>query len=394
MRGRLLQGEKPVEITIAGSHITTVTDVNNAPPCWVVPGLVDMQVNGLRGLDFNSDDLKESDVTAIMAEEWRRGVTAVVPTLVTGPEERICAALATIARARQSDELLARAIPCVHIEGPYIAPEPGPRGAHDERYIRPPDLGELERWQVAGGDLVGLVTIAPEVQGALGYIRDAVARNVRVAIGHSGANEVQVARAVDAGASISTHLGNGCAPLLPRHPNLLWAQLADQRLWASFIADGHHLSAATFRAMARCKGLSRSVLVSDSVALAGSEPGRYLGTPVGEDVTLTPDGRLELTGTQLLAGSASTLPECVAWAVAHSDCSLEDAVLMATRNPCAALGLEDRGTIKVGATADLSIFEADGLEAGEDGAAMHVDAVVVAGKLVSPVSATTSVTER
>src|SRR5699024_3206830 len=145
-------------------------------------------------------------------------------------------------------------VPGVHIEGPSISPADGPRGAHPVEHVRPPDLAEFERWQAAGDGLVKLVTLAPEHAGAPGYIRTLAARGVIVALGHSAATPDEVHAAVDAGARLSTHLGNGVAAVLPRHPNLIWTQLADDRLYASFIADGHHLSADTFRAMLRAKG--------------------------------------------------------------------------------------------------------------------------------------------
>ena len=231
----------------------------------MAPGFVDLQVNGYGGLDFNSGDLDADQVVELVTRQWDQGVTSLCPTLVSAPEDRITGALAVVAQARRADPLVRHAIPCVHVEGPYLSPEDGPRGAHDVAALRLPDLAELERWQRAGDGLVGIVTLAPELPGAVRYVRAASSAGVIIAIGHTAATAEQIVAAADAGARLSTHLGNGCHLMVPRHPNHLWAQLAEDRLQASFIADGHHLPAATLTAMVRAKGVDRSVLVSDSV---------------------------------------------------------------------------------------------------------------------------------
>lgn len=378
VEGRLVGSGRAVQVGIAEGRVISVEGTPGATRFWVAPGLVDLQVNGYGGLDFNSEYLDADGVTTLVASEWDRGVTAFCPTLVSAPEERISAALAAIAEARRADPLVRHALPCVHVEGPYLSPEDGPRGAHDVSALRLPDVAELERWQRAGGGIVGIVTLAPELGGAIPYVRAASRAGVIVAIGHSAASPEQVIAAVDAGARLSTHLGNGCHLTVPRHPNHLWAQLSEDRLQASFIADGHHLPAATVTAMVRAKGVDRSVLVSDSVALAGSPPGHYRGVSVGEDVTLSDDGRLSLTGTTMLAGSVRCLADCLAWIVAHTDVGLAGAMRMASSNPSRLLGLADRGEVRVGASADLTIFELED-KTGE----FRLDATVVAGRLVS-----------
>ncbi len=378
VEGRLVGSKRAVQVGMADGRVTSVAEARGATRCWVAPGLVDLQVNGYGGLDFNRDDLDADRVTALVAREWDRGVTALCPTLVSAPEERINGALAVIAEARRADPLVRHAIPCVHVEGPYLSPEEGPRGAHDREALRLPDVSELERWQRAGGGLVGIVTLAPELRGAIPYVLAASSAGVVVAIGHTAASSEQVIDAVDAGARLSTHLGNGCHLMVPRHPNYLWAQLSEERLHASFIADGHHLPAATLTAMVRAKGVDRSVLVSDSVALAGSPPGNYRDVSVGEDVTLSQEGRLSLTGTTMLAGSVRCLPDCLAWIVAHTDVGLAGATRMASLNPSRLLGLGDRGEVRVGASADLTIFELD-----EETQEFRLVATVVAGRLVS-----------
>lgn len=383
--GRVGGGGRTVELRIADGRIADVLPAMPAASdarAWVAPGLIDLQVNGYGGVDFNAGTLNPDRVAQVVQKEWELGVPALCPTFVTGPEERILDGLAAIAAARRADPLLRHAIPCVHVEGPYLSSEAGARGAHDPAFLRPPDLDELERWQHAAEGAVGIVTIAPEVPGALDYIRGASAAGVVVSIGHSAAGRDEITAAVDAGATLSTHLGNGCPLLLPRHDNHLWAQLADDRLAAGFIADGHHLPAEMFVTMTRAKGADRSLLVSDSVALAGSSPGRYR-TPVGGEVELSASRRLSLAGSdgRILAGSVSCLTECLAWAISEAGLGPVAAFAMATANPWRVLaggglvaGASGRGHARVGLPADLSVFELD-----ESDGRLRVGTVVVAG---------------
>ncbi|HLS41020.1 MAG TPA: amidohydrolase family protein [Ornithinicoccus sp.] len=307
------------------------------------PGLVDLQVNGYAGWDVNADDVTPDDVVGLTRALWEEGVTTYLPTVITAPEEKILHCLAVVAEARRRDPLVAHSIAGVHVEGPSLAADDGPRGAHDARHLRDPDLAELRRWQEASGGLVRIVTLAPERPGTEEYVRGAVAAGVRVSIGHCAPTPEQVHAAAAAGASLSTHLGNGTYATLPRHPNHLWAQLADDRLTALLIADGHHLPADTLTAMIRAKSPERCVLTSDSAALAGMAPGDYR-TPVGGSVTVGEDGRLSLTGTTLLAGSGRSLRQCLDWATAHLPFPAETLLPLATLNPARLLGVEGRVT--------------------------------------------------
>jgi N-acetylglucosamine-6-phosphate deacetylase len=198
-----------------------------------------------------------------------------------------------------------------------------------------------------------MVTLSPHFGEAPAYIRALTLRGVHVAIGHTHATPAQITAAVDAGATLSTHLGNGAAAQVPRHPNFIWTQLADDRLTATFIADGHHLPADTFKAMVRAKGIKRSILVSDAVALGGMPPGLY-EQPVGGRVELTSDGRLGVAGTPYLAGAARPLADGVAFAAGIAAFGLATALTMATANPGRLTG--GRGQIRVSAAADLIRF--------------------------------------
>ncbi|HMH58433.1 MAG TPA: amidohydrolase family protein, partial [Galbitalea sp.] len=268
-------------------------------------GLIDAQVNGFRGSDVNGDESTSDAIHQITAELAKVGVTTWMPTIVSASEEAITEALRRIERARRDDTRVANAIPSVHVEGPFISDRDGPRGVHDLAQIRPIDAAEVKRWQAAGAR-VGVVTVSPHQADAAEHISALCALGVTVAIGHTHATSEQIVAAVDAGASLSTHLGNGIEPLIRRHPNAIWTQLADDRLVCGMIADGHHLPADTLEVMLRVKGPNGAFLVSDATALAGNPPGRYQ-TAVGGLVDLTPDGRLAYVGTDLLAGAAASL---------------------------------------------------------------------------------------
>ncbi|WP_326640426.1 amidohydrolase family protein [Nonomuraea fuscirosea] len=359
VEGRLADG-RCVRVELDGSRIAAVsdlTDVGGTSDALILPGLVDLQVNGYGGLDFNAPDLSPGDVSDLVRELWRRGTTTLCPTIITAPEAAIVRNLRVIAAAREADPLVRHAIPAVHVEGPYLAAEDGPRGAHDARHLRDPDLAEFARWQEAAGGLVRIVTLAPERPGAAGYIAGLARQGVIASIGHTAATPADIEAAVRAGARLSTHLGNGAHTMIRRHPNHLWAQLAEDRLAATFIADGHHLPADTFTVMLRAKGVGRSLLVSDSVAMAGRAPGDYT-TPVGGRVTVRRDGRVTLPGGELLAGSGSSLLECLAWAVTRTEVDLGTAVRLAAANPSRLLGL-DRGRVEPGAPADLIVTTPD-----------------------------------
>lgn len=376
--GRLADG-RGVRVTVEGERVAKVAPAAEGEAdadVLIGPGLLDLQVNGYRGLDVNASDLDVTTIRDLSRTLLQRGVTGFCPTVITASPERIEHALRTIAAARDADPVVRRTVLGVHVEGPYLSPDDGARGAHDVNQLRDPDLREFERWQAAAPGLVRIVTLAPERAGAAEYVAAITAQGVVAALGHTNANRDEIEKCVAAGARLSTHLGNGAAALIPRHHNPIWPQLADEQLSASFIADGHHLPSEVIVAMLRAKGTAHSILVSDSAALAGAAPGRYR-TPVGGAVVVEPDGRLTLDGTGYLAGAGRALDECVAWLVAHTPFGMADALRFAAANPARLLGEAHRGRVVVGARADLAVF----VRAGS-GAPWSLDTVVSAGQLV------------
>jgi N-acetylglucosamine-6-phosphate deacetylase len=320
---------------------------------FLCPGLVDLQVNGCSGFDVNAPLLTPDTITDLVDAMLSRGVTCFAPTIITAPEDTICHALSVIAEARRSHPRAAACVPFVHVEGPHISPQDGYRGAHHANAVRPPSIAEFERWQQASGGLVGMVTLSPHFEESCAYVAALAKQGIHVAIGHTHASPQEILRAIDAGARLATHLGNGIAPEIPRHHNAIWSLLADDRVSATFIADGHHLPPDVLKVMLRAKTLQRSVLVSDSVALAGMPPGTY-ATPVGGRVELRPDGRLCVFGSELLAGATASLAQGISTLVRTSDVLLHEALAMATTNPGKLAG--GRGQLTTGSRADLLRF--------------------------------------
>ncbi|MFH1921510.1 MAG: N-acetylglucosamine-6-phosphate deacetylase, partial [Planctomycetota bacterium] len=220
---------------------------------WIAPGLWDLQVNGYGGQEFSSADLTPEKVAAVVEAYDAFGVTRCCPTLFTQSFEVMHHALQTIASACDSSPQVARRIAGLHVEGPYLSPEDGPRGAHPLVHCRPPDWDEFQRFQEAARGRIRILTMAVEFDGAPAFIERVVQSGVIVAIGHTAADSDQIRAAVDAGARLSTHLGNGAHPMIPRHPNYIWDQLAEDRLTASLIVDGHHLPPAVVKTFVRAK---------------------------------------------------------------------------------------------------------------------------------------------
>lgn len=365
-----------IEVRISGATIEAIESCDEPTDRWLSAGLVDLQVNGYMGLDCNALDVGPKTLPLLARALLALGVTTFAPTVITASEPDILSCLQRLSEGRASDAVTGACVPYFHVEGPHISPLEGYRGAHRQDCVRPPSLAEFQRWQDACGGLVGMVTMSPHWPDSEEYIAALVSSGVYVSIGHSHASHEQIQRAVDAGARLSTHLGNGIATMLERHPNPIWSQLAEDRLTSCFIADGHHLPVETLKAMVCAKGVSRSILVSDAVALAGMPPGHYT-TPVGGKVELSPQGRLSVEGTTTLAGSALPLVDCIGRAARMTGRPLSEVLAMATEHPGRFTG--GRGCLRVGARADIFRFQWTDRIVVEDvwlaGALMHTAGV-------------------
>lgn len=347
---------------------------------FVAPGFIDLQVNGFAGVDYNDPATTAEAIASSIRTIFTTGVTRFLPTIITGSEERIVGALQNLIRVKNEFERNgmpeAEAIAGFHIEGPHISPEAGPRGAHPLQHIRPPDADEFQRWQEAADGDIRLVTVSPEWERAPDYVRALVRSGVVASIGHTKASSEQIQAAVEAGATMSTHLGNAAHPSLPKTQNYIWDQLAEDRLTASFIVDGIHIPGVFFRSAVRAKGRERSVLVTDAVMPAMCKPGPYR---LGEvNVELRTDGSVVLLGETRLAGSALRMDHAIGNAVRLGGISIQEALVMATTNPARAgrIAGRQRG-LAPGEKADLVRF-------GWDSAAysLHVYETIVAGKSV------------
>ena len=322
------------------------------------PGLVDLQINGYAGEDFNSAPIADGALEQATRLLWREGVTTFFPTVITTADDAICAAMQSIVRACETDLATGRGVVGIHLEGPFISAEDGPRGAHPREHVRSPDWDMFRRWQDAAAGRIRIVTLSPEWPEAPDFIRRCVASGVRISIGHTAATPEQIRIAVQAGARLSTHLGNGAHLVLARHPNYLWEQLAQDELWTTLIADGFHLPDQVLKVVMKVKG-ERAMLISDAVALAGMPPGSY-STPVGGQVVLTPQGRLHLAENEkLLAGSAQMLLEGIEHLVNVGLTTLSQAWDMASVRPARFMDLPQGGGLAPGAPADLVLFRRD-----------------------------------
>lgn len=348
----------PIEVTVANGLISQIGPLNTKKKQdlpFIAPGLTDMQVNGFGGIDFNRPGLSDSDIETLVQALWAQGVTAFLPTVITNDHKQMKLALEAIHKAVERSAIVRQAVAGIHLEGPFISMDEGPVGAHPVEYVAAPDEALLQAFIDASGGLIRLITLSPEWAGSAAFIRHCVKKGLIVSIGHTSATAEQIQEAVNAGATMSTHLGNATHQLLPRHPNYIWEQLAQDKLTAGIIADGFHLPDSVLKIIFRVKK-QKAVLVSDSTALAGMPPGAY-EAPVGGRVVLTREGKLHLAGKpKVLAGSAQS----VLWGVQHllrrQLATLAQAWDMASVYPNRLLKLPQKAGLQVGAPADLTLF--------------------------------------
>lgn len=277
---------------------------------FIAPGLTDLQVNGFRGIDLNAESLTVSEVRELVHALLKIGVTTFLPTLITNDPAHIERNIDTIKDAMKQYAEVAECIYGLHLEGPFISISEGAIGAHPAQWVREPDIDLLFKWQTLSGNRIKLLTLSPEYASSTALIKACADKNINVAIGHTNASPQQINAAVEAGASMSTHLGNAIYRVMDRHHNPLFSQLGRDELYASIIADGHHLSEDLIKIITRTK-MGKTLLVSDATAFTGMKAGVY-DAPIGGKVRLDGHKRLSIhANDNYLAGSASSLVDCI-----------------------------------------------------------------------------------
>jgi len=370
---------RPVSVKFENGTITEVkyldklSDKKHA--YYLAPGLFDNQVNGYAGVSFTfgGGDLSKNDVEIATRGLWQKGITSYLPTLTSNSQETLLKNIRILAEAMNDQKLLG-SIPGFHLEGPYISPVDGFRGAHPKQHIRNPDWAEFNVLYEASGKNILTVTMAPELPGAMEFMRKCSELGIVVSLGHHNGSKADVDRAVMNGARTCTHLGNGCANTINRHQNPLWPQLANDQLNISIICDGFHLRDEEIKTFYRVKGVEKTIITSDITGFAGLKPGKYINED-GETIELLESGLLRYPAQNVLYGSATPINRGVVHIMDVTGCTLGEAIQMASANSARLYNLADRGELKPGMRADLILFEVGKRE-------LEIKKTFVKGKLV------------
>ena len=326
-------------------------------PC-IAPGLIDVQVNGNLGVDYSDSDLTAEDVLKVCRSLTAKGTFQHFPTVVTRPELLIERNLSVIAEAVRKYPEVASHVTGIHVEGPYISPDDGPRGAHDLRYVRKPSTEELDRWIECSEGLLKIVTIAPETEGSIEFIRHTTGRGIVCSLGHSEATCDQIDAAVKAGAKACTHIGNGSAAMIDRMNNHIIGQLANDGLAITIICDGSHVPPRAVKVFTKCRNEDDVVIITDLAPVAGQPKG--LCSWGNMKVEIVEDGSVRLPGTPYLAGAGSPLIRNLGNYVRFTGRSLREALKACTQNPTRIYGLDpSRMEFRVGSRADFFVFDWD-----------------------------------
>jgi N-acetylglucosamine-6-phosphate deacetylase len=374
VEGLHYESGQPVRIEIVDGLITGIKELGSTagiPDIYVAPGLIDIQINGYMGVDFSDQELTPEMMQKASEALWKEGVTSYLPTVITRDQERQVRSFALLSRARKQREV-ALSVPGYHLEGPYISPVAGYRGAHPEEHVRLPDWQEFSELQESAQEGIRLVAVAPELEGAIPFIQKCSENGLVTTLAHHNGSPAEIDLAVEAGATLSNHLGNGCANEINRHHNPLWPQLSNDGLSVSLIVDGAHLTREEVRTFYKVKGPENTILVSDALSFAGLPLGIY--EKDGFTYELTSEV-VKFPSENVLAGAAMPLSKCIGKVMDYTGCSLPEAIRMASTNPARLMGLDHLGRIGEGLRADLFQFT---LEEGQ----LHIQKTWIAGELV------------
>ncbi len=374
VEGLLYLDNTPVSIQIEDGKIVKITRIspeNSMPEFYVAPGLIDLQINGYMGVSFSEQDLTIENMRKATLALWKEGVTSFLPTVTTNEHAQLVRSFSLLSEMMDDNEI-GKSVLGFHLEGPYISPVKGYRGAHNEKNIRLPNWKEFQELQKTAKNNIKLITVAPEMEGAIPFIEKCSASGVVVSLGHHNGTTQIIEQAVFAGASLSTHLGNGCANEINRHNNPIWPQLANDALSISIITDGSHLNRDEVKTFYNAKGVDKTIIVSDALSLAGLPQGEYISD--GDTLLVTKDVVM-FPSEGVLVGAIMSVSRCMATMMKFTQCSLKDAVQMASTNPARLIGMNNLGEIKPGKRADLMLFSI------EDGN-LVIQKTIVAGKVV------------
>lgn len=370
------QSGQPIRVEIRNGKISTISSLpeSSGQLPIIAPGLVDLQVNGYGGIDFNTTPIHINDIFIAITMLAKQGITKFFPTLITNTDIAIRQALQTIVQACKADPVLGTAIGGIHLEGPFLSKEDGARGAHSSELVKQPDWELFCKWQETAEGRIRIITLSPEWEGAPEFIRKCSDSGVIVAIGHTAATPEQIEEAVQAGARLSTHLGNAAHLMLPRHTNYIWEQLAQDQLWATVIADGFHLPNSFLKVVFRMKP-ETSILISDCTQFAGMAPGTY-NSHIGGKVLLNQEGRLCIADNpKLLAGSAQSLLWCVNQPVRKELLSFEQAWNKGSLKPMELLTKRKQTAFEIGDPANLVLLNNEARE-------IKIQQTIVGGKVI------------
>jgi N-acetylglucosamine-6-phosphate deacetylase len=342
-------GDRILDCGSGGPPRSADVDLSDAV---VVPGFVDMHVHGGGGASYTDADGSDAADRAA-AFHRRHGTTNTLASLMTAAPDELLSAVRVLTEPSRRGTVAG-----IHLEGPWLSPQHC--GAHDHRQLRNPDPAEIDTLLTAGDGAIRMVTLAPELSGGIDAIQRIVDAGVVVAVGHTDATYDQTRQAIDAGASVGTHLFNAMRPVHPREPGPALALLQDPRVTVELIADGVHVHPALIRRVIETAGPHRVALVTDATAAAGSPDGRFrLG---GYDVDVV-SGVARLRGTSTIAGSTATMDQLFQTAVSllgpGTDDTLAAAVQLTSTTPARALGLDHVGNLGVGQAANLVVVNHD-----------------------------------
>ena len=327
-----------------------------SPSSFTTSGLIDIQVNGFAGVDFNAKGITAERMDHALSYLAASGVTCVLPTLITASQAHLVSQLAELDDAVSQSVLGPLMVAGYHIEGPFLSPEEGSSGAHPASEMIPASQELVIRLEKAASRPLRIMTVAPERQGVLELIPFLVERGIACAIGHTSASRSQIEAAIAAGATLSTHLGNGLPHILNKHENPLFSQLARDELTASFIADGIHVHPDTLQIYLRAKTLDKSIITTDAVAAAGQNLSAGIYTIGSTQIERHEDGSVRIPGSTYLAGSSATMDQMVRNLMRWYGCSMANILQLARTNPAHIVN-DFVSTPKVGTKADFVHWE-------------------------------------